>query len=75
MRAMRIVGGVDIRRHGTAGGALPAGDLPLEYRLRRLHRRRRRAVIRRLIKGAFWSVGLLGAAVFVIGVSVEVAQR
>ena len=75
MRAMRIDGAVDIRRHGTAGSELPAGDLPLEYRLRRLHRRRRRAVIRRFIKGAFWSVGLLGAAAFVIGVSVEIAQR
>jgi hypothetical protein len=71
-----IVGAVEPQRKGGSDSELLVnGDLPLEYRLRRLHRRRRRAVIHRVVTGAFWSAGLLAAAAFAIGVSIEVAQR
>jgi len=38
----------------------------LEIRLRRLHQRRRRAAIRRVMKVVFWSAGALGVAAFVL---------
>jgi len=40
--------------------------VPLEIKLRRLHQRRRRAAIRRLMKVAFWSAGALGVAASVL---------
>ena len=51
------------------------GSVSLELRLRRLHQRRRRAVMGRLLKGAFWIAGLLCAATFVLALGLEVTQR
>jgi hypothetical protein len=51
------------------------GSVSLEVRLRRIHQRRRRAVMRQLLKGAFWIAGLLCAATFVIALGFEATQR
>ncbi|HWO91003.1 MAG TPA: hypothetical protein VN985_07960 [Candidatus Eisenbacteria bacterium] len=51
------------------------GSVSLEVRLRRIHQRRRRAVMRRLLKGAFWIAGFICAATFVLALGVEVTQR
>jgi hypothetical protein len=47
----------------------------LEVRLRRFHQRRRRAVMRRMLKGALWIAGLLCAATFVLAMGLAVTQR
>jgi fatty acid desaturase len=51
------------RREGVMG-ADPV--VPLEIRLRRLHQRRRRAAMRRLMRVAFWSAGAIGLAAFAL---------
>lgn len=47
----------------------------LEVRLRHIHRRRRRAVIRRLVKAACWSAGILGTAAFALAAGIGAAPR
>jgi hypothetical protein len=46
----------------------------LGIRLRQIHQRRRRVLIRRLVTAAFWSAGLLGGAAFVFALAVGVNQ-
>lgn len=65
---------MDIRRIRPSA-VTPDGSVSLELRLRRLHRRRRRAVMRSVLKGAFWIAGLLCAATFVVALGLEVTQR
>lgn len=54
---------------------LGVGIMPLEFRLRQLRQRRRRAAIRQLLVGACWSAGLLSVAAFVIALGVAAVQR
>jgi hypothetical protein len=49
--------------------------VPLEVKLRRLHQRRRRAAIRRLVRVAFWSAGALGVTAFVLVLGIEAAPK
>jgi fatty acid desaturase len=44
----------------------PASVVPLEIRLRRLHQRRRRAAMRRVMRVAFWFAGAVGLAAFAL---------
>jgi hypothetical protein len=55
--------------------AVEDGSAPLNVRIRRLHQRRRRAVVRRLLKGAVWSAGLLGGVAFALAEGVGLVQR
>lgn len=48
---------------------------PLELRLRHIHQRRRKQLIRRLASATFWSFGLLAAAAFVLAQTLGVMQR
>ena len=54
---------------------LGAGVVPLEFKLRQLRQRRRRAAIRQLLIGAIWSAGLLSVAAFVIVLVAPAVQR
>jgi hypothetical protein len=56
-------------------GSVTEPPLPLEVRLRRLHQRRRRAAIRRLMRVAFWSAGAIGVAAFVLILGIEAAPK
>ena len=51
------------------------GSVSLEVRLRRIHKRRRRAVMRQLLMGAFWVAGFICAATFVLALGLAVTQR
>jgi hypothetical protein len=55
----------DLRTPGWAGSTADS-PLTLEVKLRRLHQRRRRAAMRRLMRFAFWSAGALGVAVLML---------
>lgn len=48
--------------------------VPLEFRLRQLRHRRRRAILRQLVIGACWSLGLVGVAAFAIALSMTVVH-
>lgn len=50
-------------------------DLSLEFRLRRIHQRRRQALVRRLISIICWSVGLLASAAFVLVMAIGLTLR
>jgi hypothetical protein len=50
-------------------------DLSLEFRLRRIHQRRRQALVRRLINITCWSVGLLASAALVVALSMALVLR
>jgi hypothetical protein len=56
-----------IEAHKTAGGTL-------ELRIRQIHRRRRRALMRRAFTVAIWSAGIVCAAAFVYALTIGVAQ-
>ena len=56
---------VGMPAHDRAGSVADS-IVPLEIKLRRLHQRRRRAAIRRLMKIAVWSAGAVGLAAFVL---------
>ncbi|MGA7911973.1 MAG: hypothetical protein WCC30_10575 [Candidatus Dormiibacterota bacterium] len=49
--------------------------MSLELRLHQIHMRRRRERTRRFVSSAFWGLGLLLAATFVVLLSVGVVQR
>jgi len=49
--------------------------VPLEFKLRQLRRRRRRAVLRQLVIGACWGLGLLGVAAFAIALSMTAVHQ
>ena len=51
-----------------------AGGGTLDLRIRQIHRRRRRAFMRRAFTVAAWSAGLVGAAAFVYALTLGVAQ-
>lgn len=48
---------------------------PLEFRLKRLHRLHRRALVRRYVAFACWGIGLAGAAAFAVGLTLGVVAR
>jgi hypothetical protein len=50
-------------------------DLPLGVRLHRLHQRRRRAFVRRLVGTACWTAAILGSAGFALAISLSLTQR
>jgi hypothetical protein len=56
-------------RHRAGVSPLGVGVVPLEFKLRRLHQRRRRAAIRQLVISAFWGAGLLSIAAFLLALS------
>jgi hypothetical protein len=66
-----------IEPRGPAKPAAPDlnGQGSLEFRLRKLHQRRRRAIARQLVKAGLWGAGLLGAGVFVLAIGIEATQR
>lgn len=52
------------------------GDsVPLKVRLRQIHRHRRRAFIRRVVKSAWWSAAILSTAAFGLALTLGLAQR
>jgi hypothetical protein len=53
-------------RTPVQAGNIADSPLTLEVKLRRLHQRRRRAAMRRLMRIAFWSAGALGVAAFML---------
>lgn len=57
--------GVRMPAHELVGSVADSA-VPLEIKLRRLHHRRRRAAIRRIMKIAIWSAGAVGLAAFVL---------
>lgn len=61
----------------TRTPAAPHNDLsaPLEIKLRRIHQRRRRAFIRRLVKIAGWGAAILCATAFVLATGLGTAPR
>jgi hypothetical protein len=72
-RTRRMVAGQIPNRASIS--PLGAGIVPLEFKLRQLHQRRRRAAIRQLLIGAIWSAGLLSVAAFVIVLVAPAVQR
>jgi hypothetical protein len=48
---------------------LGVGVVPLEFKLRQLRQRRRRAAIRQVVIGAFWGAGLLSVGAFLLALS------
>ena len=53
-------------RTSMRAGSMADSPLTLEVKLRRLHQRRRRAAMRRLMRIAFWSAGALGVAALML---------
>ena len=51
------------------------GNLPLEVRLHHLHRRRRRAFMRRFVSTACWGAAILGATGFALAMTLGLGQR
>jgi len=73
---VRTRGGAEHRlRDVVATAAQPGGQVPLELRLHELHRRRRRAAIRRFITAACWSAGFVGVGAFLIALTIGAAQQ
>jgi hypothetical protein len=67
---------MQLRPLSRAAPAAPNdGNLPLEVRLHHLHRRRRRAFMRRFIGTACWGAAILGATGFALAMTLGLGQR
>jgi len=53
----------------------PDSSQDLEFRLHRIHQRRRRGLIRQVVSMAFWGIGLLAVFAFVMVLAIGAVSR